>query len=180
MSEFPAGTVTFLFTDIECSTRLLQRLGPEAYADALAEHRRILRAAFTAEGGVEVDTQGDAFFVASPTAPGAPARYRSPRYPDNDFNGYRAGQNLAAGRQLRKKPPSDRPESGAARSTNRTGLGGSPFWNGAAGDVDCARSTVHSPPGGHGPRCPPRSTDRTSCGHGPPREGAMIKVSLLR
>src|SRR5438105_2075987 len=63
MSELPTGTVTFLFTDIEGSTRLLHELG-DAYADALAEHRRILRDAFTRHGGVEVDTQGDAFFVA--------------------------------------------------------------------------------------------------------------------
>ena len=67
----PAGTVTFLFTDVEGSTRLLHSLGEERYADALAEHRRILRAAFGARGGVEVDTQGDAFFIAFPTAPAA-------------------------------------------------------------------------------------------------------------
>ncbi len=69
--ELPSGTVTFLFTDVEGSTRLLHALGPDAYADALAEHRRVLREAFTAYGGVEVDTQGDAFFVAFPTADGA-------------------------------------------------------------------------------------------------------------
>src|SRR5258707_9740043 len=63
MREFPTGTVTFLFTDIEGSTRLLRELG-DAYAEALAEHRRLLREAFTVHGGVEVDTQGDAFFVA--------------------------------------------------------------------------------------------------------------------
>src|SRR6266480_4472723 len=63
MSELPTGTVTFLFTDIEGSTRLLHELG-DAYADALAEHRRVLREAFTRHGGTEVDTQGDAFFVA--------------------------------------------------------------------------------------------------------------------
>jgi predicted ATPase len=60
-----------VFTDVEGSTRLLHELGAEAYADALAGHRRVLRAAFAAYGGVEVDTQGDAFFVAFPTAPGA-------------------------------------------------------------------------------------------------------------
>ena len=59
----PTGTVTFLFTDIEGSTRLLREIG-EGYGQALAEHRRILREAFTGHGGVEVDTQGDAFFVA--------------------------------------------------------------------------------------------------------------------
>jgi predicted ATPase len=63
MPELPTGTVTFLFTDIEGSTRLLHDLG-DAYADALAEHRRVLREAFARYGGVEVDTQGDAFFVA--------------------------------------------------------------------------------------------------------------------
>jgi predicted ATPase/class 3 adenylate cyclase len=72
-SDLPTGTVTLLFTDIEGSTRLLHALGPERYAEALAEHRRVLRRAFAAHGGVEVDTQGDAFFVAFPTAPGAAA-----------------------------------------------------------------------------------------------------------
>jgi predicted ATPase/class 3 adenylate cyclase len=70
-SELPSGTVTFLFTDVEGSTRLLHELGAEGYAEALAEHRRVVREAFAAQGGVEVDTQGDAFFVAFPTAPGA-------------------------------------------------------------------------------------------------------------
>jgi len=63
MSELPSGTVTFLFTDIEGSTRLLHELGDD-YAGVLAEHRRALREAFDSHGGVEVDTQGDAFFVA--------------------------------------------------------------------------------------------------------------------
>ena len=71
MTELPRGTVTFLFTDIEGSTRLLHELGAEDYAEELAEHRRALRGAFERHGGVEVDTQGDAFFVAFPTAPGA-------------------------------------------------------------------------------------------------------------
>jgi len=61
--ELPSGTVTFLFTDIAGSTRLLHELG-DAYADALAEHRRVLREAFARHEGVEVDTQGDAFFIA--------------------------------------------------------------------------------------------------------------------
>jgi predicted ATPase/class 3 adenylate cyclase len=69
--DLPAGTVTFVFTDVEGSTRLLHSLGAEGYADALAEHRRVIREACAAEGGVEVDTQGDAFFFAFPTAPGA-------------------------------------------------------------------------------------------------------------
>ena len=75
--DLPAGTVTFLFTDVEGSTRLLDDLGSEDYAAALAEHRRIVREVSAREGGVEVDTQGDAFFVAFPTAPGAIAAARA-------------------------------------------------------------------------------------------------------
>jgi class 3 adenylate cyclase len=71
MRELPTGTVTFLSTDIEGSTKLLDELGAERYAEALGEHGRLLRAAFTQAGGVEVDTQGDAFFYAFPTAPSA-------------------------------------------------------------------------------------------------------------
>src|SRR5437763_1615669 len=70
-SDLPTGTVTCLFTDVEGSPKLLHELGAEGYAQALGEHRRILREAFSAHGGVEVDTQGDAFFVAFPTGPGA-------------------------------------------------------------------------------------------------------------
>ena len=62
--EQPQGTVTMLFTDIEASTRLLERLGRERYAEALELHRRVLRDAFERHGGYEVDTEGDAFFVA--------------------------------------------------------------------------------------------------------------------
>src|SRR5688500_18676010 len=62
-SDLPTGTVTFLFTDIEGSTRLLAELGAQRFGEALAEHRRGLRAAFSRHGGVEVDTQGDAFFI---------------------------------------------------------------------------------------------------------------------
>jgi class 3 adenylate cyclase len=63
MRDLPAGTVTFLFTAIEGSTRLLHELG-DGYADALADHRQVLRETFERHDGVEVDTQGDAFFVA--------------------------------------------------------------------------------------------------------------------
>jgi predicted ATPase/class 3 adenylate cyclase len=64
----PTGTVTFLFTDVEGSTRLLSELGVEGYAEALEQHRRVIRAALAAHGGVEVDTQGDAFFCAFASA----------------------------------------------------------------------------------------------------------------
>jgi predicted ATPase/class 3 adenylate cyclase len=71
MRELPSGTVTFLFTDVESSTDLLHQLGAERYAEALSNHRRAIRDAFLRHGGVEVDTQGDAFFAAFPTASGA-------------------------------------------------------------------------------------------------------------
>ena len=74
-SDLPTGSVTFLFTDVEGSTSLLRELGAEAYADALAEHRRVVREACAAKGGVEVDTQGDAFFVRVPDP------QREPRVP---------------------------------------------------------------------------------------------------
>jgi len=70
-ADLPAGTVTFLFTDVEGSTALLHELGAERYAEALAAHRGALRAAFAAHGGVEIDTQGDAFFYVFPEAGGA-------------------------------------------------------------------------------------------------------------
>ena len=64
MADQPAGTVTLLFTDIEGSTRLLERLGPERYAESLDLHCRLLREAFELHGGYEVDYEGDAFVVA--------------------------------------------------------------------------------------------------------------------
>jgi DNA-binding NarL/FixJ family response regulator/class 3 adenylate cyclase len=61
--QLPTGTVTFLFTDVEGSTRLLKQLR-ESYGDVRAEHERLLREAFETNGGQEIDTQGDSFFVA--------------------------------------------------------------------------------------------------------------------
>jgi predicted ATPase/class 3 adenylate cyclase len=63
MPNLPTGTVTLLFTDIEGSTRLLERLAA-GYGDVLAAHQALLRAAWDAHGGVQVSTEGDAFFVA--------------------------------------------------------------------------------------------------------------------
>lgn len=63
MIELPSGTVTLLFTDVAQSTELVKRL-QEHYGDVLAAHRALLRTAFSEHGGAEVDTQGDAFFVA--------------------------------------------------------------------------------------------------------------------
>ena len=72
MPALPSGTVTLLFTDIEGSTQLLHRLG-DRYAELLRDHHRLLRLAFGAWDGVEVDNQGDGFFVAFARAEGAVA-----------------------------------------------------------------------------------------------------------
>ena len=71
MRDLPAGTVTFAFTDIEGSTRLLDELGAEEYGRALADHRALVRQIFSELEGHEVDTQGDAFFFAFATATAA-------------------------------------------------------------------------------------------------------------
>ncbi len=67
MSALPSGTVTFVFSDVEGSTALLKRLG-DRYDEVLTAHRRLMRERFTEHGGVEIDTQGDAFFFAFPRA----------------------------------------------------------------------------------------------------------------
>src|SRR5919109_3409876 len=64
----PSGTVTFVFTDIEGSTALLDNLGAEAFKEALADHRRALREAFGAHAGYEVDDAGDGLFYAFASA----------------------------------------------------------------------------------------------------------------
>jgi class 3 adenylate cyclase len=68
MSQLPGGTVTFVFTDIEGSTRLLQELGDEEYGRVSGDHRRLVRETFGAREGTEIDTQGDAFFFSFPRA----------------------------------------------------------------------------------------------------------------
>ena len=136
----PSGTVTFLFTDVEGSTRLLHELGAEAYAEALAEHRRVLREAFAAHGGVEVDTQGDAFFVAFPTAPGALA----------------AAAAMTGGARGRADPRADGPAHGdaAPRPTRAT-----------SGSTSTARRA--SPPPATAGRCSsPRRRRRSSSSTG--------------
>ena len=67
MPALPSGTVTFVFTDIDGSTGLLKQLG-DRYGGVLATHRQIVRTSFEAENGIEIDSQGDAFFFAFPRA----------------------------------------------------------------------------------------------------------------
>lgn len=67
-SDLPSGTVTFVFTDIEGSTKLAHELGTDRWRDVLAQHARIVRGAAAASEGVEVRTEGDSFFLAFRTA----------------------------------------------------------------------------------------------------------------
>ena len=70
-APFPTGTVTFLFTDIEGSTSLLQRLGTATWSGLLERHHALVREAIAADGGREIGTEGDAFFVVFTSAPAA-------------------------------------------------------------------------------------------------------------
>ena len=102
----PTGVVTLLFTDVEGSTRLLHELGDD-YGEALHEHRRRLRAVFVDHEGVEVDTQGDAFFVAFARASNAVAAAtdapaRTCRRADTRADGAAHGRASADGRGLRR------------------------------------------------------------------------------
>jgi class 3 adenylate cyclase len=63
VTALPSGTVTFVFSDVEGSTALVKRFG-ERYGELLATHRRLVRETFAGYGGIEIDTQGDAFFFA--------------------------------------------------------------------------------------------------------------------
>lgn len=97
MAELPTGTVTLLFTDVDASTELVKGLG-ERYSAVLHEHRELLRTAFTAHGGVEVDTQGDSFFVVFASARAAVAAaadaqraLTAHRWPDGIAVGVRMG-----------------------------------------------------------------------------------------
>lgn len=69
-NSLPTGTVTFLFTDMEGSTTLVQRLGP-AFAELLEAHGEVIRSAVEDGNGVAVSTEGDAFFAVFPAAPDA-------------------------------------------------------------------------------------------------------------
>ena len=68
MVELPTGTVTFLFTDIEGSTTRLKELGAERYSEVLGRHNELLREAFAANGGVEVENLGDGLFAVFESA----------------------------------------------------------------------------------------------------------------
>jgi class 3 adenylate cyclase len=97
MEGLPSGTVTFVFTDIEGSTDLLKQLG-DRYDELLTAHRRIVRDTFAAANGVEIDTQGDAFFFAFArardaveAAVGAQRAHASAAWPDDAIVRVRMG-----------------------------------------------------------------------------------------
>lgn len=71
MTDLPSGTLTFLFTDIEDSTPLLERLGPERYRGVVEEHAEIMRKAIAEPGGIDLSTAGDSFFAVFESAPAA-------------------------------------------------------------------------------------------------------------
>ncbi len=103
MADLPTGTVTFLFTDIEGSTRLLQRLG-DRYPGVLRDHNDLLRTAIESAGGREVSTEGDSFFVAFPSAPQAVAaalevqrRIAAHPWPDEESVRVRMGVHTGRG-----------------------------------------------------------------------------------
>lgn len=73
VGDLPSGTVTFLFTDVEGSTRLVGELGSDRYANALEQHRRLVREALATHGGVDRGTEGDSFFCVFTSAPDAVA-----------------------------------------------------------------------------------------------------------
>ncbi len=91
MSDLPTGTVTFLFTDIEGSTRLQYELGVDRYAEIRGEHHRLLRETCGRHGGVEVDAAGDGLFVAFATASGAAAAAVDAQLALKDLVGVRMG-----------------------------------------------------------------------------------------
>jgi class 3 adenylate cyclase len=112
MSSLPSGTVTFVFSDIEGSTTLLKALG-DAYADVLSGHRELMRDCFTARGGVEIDTQGDAFFFAFSRARDAVAAAVDAQRA-HVAHAWPQGKTLSAGRAISASTSSAR--RGCARS----------------------------------------------------------------
>ena len=101
MKQLPTGTVFFLFTDIEGSTRLLQNLGP-SYRDVLETHQRLMRTAFAAHEGIELSTEGDSFMVVFAHARQAVAAVVDPDSLQLEAGGGPAG--AGAGRARRDRP----------------------------------------------------------------------------
>jgi predicted ATPase/class 3 adenylate cyclase len=102
--DLPTGTLTFLFTDIEGSTKLAASLGNERWTPVLERHQEVLRECFTSRGGIEVATEGDSFFVVFPSAPAAVAaavaaqqRFAAEPWPDGAAVRVRMGLHTGEG-----------------------------------------------------------------------------------
>ena len=108
----PSGTVTLVFTDIEGSTKLLEELGTDAYREALAEHRRIVREAYGRYSGYEVDYEGDAFFYTFASAQDAVAAVSEAMAASSTARSRSASASTPA------SPPSTRPSTWAWTSTS--------------------------------------------------------------
>src|SRR2546430_16642179 len=100
----PRGTVTFLFSDIGRSTELARRTGEDGYAAIRADHHRLLREAFQAYGGREIDTAGDGFFVAFDSARSAVAAAVAGQRAVATFR-WPAGATVRVRMGLRTPPP---------------------------------------------------------------------------
>ena len=138
MREQPAGSITLVFTDIEGSTRLLRELGEEAYRDALAEHRRIVREAFAA--GYEVDEEGDAFFYAFPTAGSAVAAV------EQAVRALERGPIRRGWGSTRESRSSTRPSTSGSTRARNAGDGRWPRRPGAAERVDAGAARRRGAP----------------------------------
>lgn len=103
MTELPTGTVTLLFTDIQGSTRLLDELG-DRWPGALADHNRLLRDVFGRHGGIEVDRQGDAFFVVFPARRRPRLPRPSPSGPSATTRGRRGSRSGSGWACIRASP----------------------------------------------------------------------------
>ena len=127
------GTVTLLFTDIEGSTFILRDLGDQ-YAEVLSEHRRILRSTFAAHDGVEVDTQGDSFFVAFPRASDAvAAAVESQRRLATSRSGIawsasKRARRLGSSARARGSGRAERRSTACRRERSSRSLGTTTFW----------------------------------------------------
>jgi class 3 adenylate cyclase len=111
MAELPTGTVTLLFSDIEGSTRLLARLG-DRYVAVLAEHQRLLRAAFARFNGREVGTEGDGFFVAFDKASEAAAAVTAWPWPPPANRPADRSEGVGACRRQAEPAPTHYPQEG--------------------------------------------------------------------
>ncbi len=178
--DAPSGTVTFLFTDIEGSTKLLEQLR-EQYGTLLADHRLILRQAFARFNGHEVDTQGDAFFVAFPRATQAVAAAVEAQralaehaWPEGVCCACAHGPPHRRALERRRRLCRDGRPPGSAHRPRRSRRAGAAFRDDdcpGAGRAACRSEPVrlgpppaqgYPPPGAHPPACDRGAVSRVS------------------